>query len=166
MFTCAANTSPLVALSSVGRLDLLRAVFPQVLMPGAVFHEVVTDGVGWAEAGCLQREIATQAWIVQVEPPASALLDSLRTKLGGSGEAEAIVIAREREVPVLLDEMAGRRAAAGLGLRVVGSLWVLRQAKQAGLIGRIQPLVAEMREAGIYYHDDLVERFLREVGEL
>lgn len=166
MLSCVANTSPLIAFSAIGRLDLLRVVFSQVLIPEAVFNEAVTHGAGWTEARHLQIEFAGSNWLVRTEVGASPILHELRQRLGGSGEAEAIVLAKERGLPVLLDELAGRRAAAALGLQVVGSLWVLHQVKKAGLIPRVRPLIVQIIEAGIYYSDDLVEKFLREVGEL
>lgn len=165
MSACVTNTSPLIALSAIKRLDLLREIFPETLVPDAVFRETVTDGVGWHEANQLQQELVAGNWLVRVKVPDSSFLNGLRNRLGGSGEAEAIVLAKERSLPVLLDEMAGRRAAAALGLQVIGSLWVLRQSKAAGRIKLIRPVITQMIESGIYYHDDLVEKFLREVGE-
>jgi predicted nucleic acid-binding protein len=166
VLSCVANTSPLIAFSAIGRLDLLRAIFPTVFVPDAVFGEVVINGVGWVEAKNLQVELAGTNWLVRTEVPASPMLAELRQSLGGSGEAEAIVLAKERGLPVLLDELAGRRAATALGLQVIGSLRILRQSKEAGLVSRIRPLVGQMIEAGIYYSDDLMENFFREVGEL
>jgi len=165
MPVCVTNTSPLIALSAIKRLDLLQDIFPETLVPDAVFREAVTDGVGWLEANQLQQELVAGAWLTRVKVADSAFLQGLRDRLGGSGEAEAIVLAKERSLPVLLDEMAGRRAAAALGLQVIGSLWILRQSKFTGRIKLIRPVISQMIERGIYYHDDLVERFLKEVGE-
>ena len=162
---CVSNTSPLIALSSVRRLDLLRAEFPQVFVPQAVFDETVTNGSGWIEADQLQKEFAAKSWLTCVQVAPSPVLHSLKDHLGGSGEAEAIVLARELRVPVLLDELAGRRAASSLGVTAVGSLYILRRAKKTGRINQIRPLVDAMVRAGIYFHNGLLERFLREVGE-
>ena len=41
-----ADSSPLIGLSSIGRLDILRAVFARVLVPAAVHAEVVVEGAG------------------------------------------------------------------------------------------------------------------------
>ena len=165
MPACVADTSPLIALSSIQRLDLLRIVFDQALIVPAVFAEVVTQGVGWRQAQQLQDEIRAGVWVHRCAATSSALERELREGLGGSGEAEVIALAVERRLPVLLDELAGRRAAVALGLKVVGSLGVLRQAKAGGHLERIRPLTEAMVEAGIYFHDSLLERFYREVGE-
>jgi len=164
--SCVANTSPLIALSSIKRLDLLRAAFPEVLVPDAVYGEVVSHGEGWIEARQLQGELAGGTWLLRTPVGESPTLAELRLRLGGSGEAEPIVLAKERGVPVMLDELAGRKAATALRVEVWGSLRILRLAKKSGLIPQIRPLLTDMIEAGIYYGDDLVERFLHEEGEL
>jgi len=40
------NATPLIALSLVGQLSLLREMFDAVIVPHAVYEEVVTDGYG------------------------------------------------------------------------------------------------------------------------
>ena len=53
------NTSPIIALACAGRLDLLRAVHGEVLVPDAVFDEITVAGAG--EPGA--SEVAQAAWI-------------------------------------------------------------------------------------------------------
>lgn len=94
------------------------------------------------------------------------LVQELNRRLGGSGEAEAIALAQERRWPALLDELAGRQAATHRGVQVFGSLHILRLAKEAGRVDRVRPLIDAMMAKGIYYSDALIERFLRELGEI
>jgi uncharacterized protein len=163
---CVTNTSPLIAFSAAGCLEILRSVSPRVWAPQAVFHEIVTHGAGWNEAIQAQDELIRGSWIRCAEVGDSQRLRELRDRLGGSGEAEAIVLAAERGLPVLLDELAGRRAASALGLKVIGSLGILRLAKSAGAIDRIRPVVMRMVGCGIYFGDELIAQFLEEVGEV
>jgi len=163
---CIANTSPLIAFSSAGCLEILRSVSPQVWVPREVFDEIVTRGDGWNEAIQAQQELIRGSWIQCAEVADSPRLRELRNRLGGSGEAEAITLAAERGLPVLLDELAGRRAASALGLKVIGSLGILRVAKSAGTIHSVRPVVMRMIECGIYFGDELIAQFLREVGEM
>jgi len=40
------NATPLIALARIGRLDLLRLAFEQVVIPKAVYEQVVVKGNG------------------------------------------------------------------------------------------------------------------------
>jgi hypothetical protein len=40
------NATPLISLAILGRLDLLRQIFTEVIAPPAVYEEVVTQGAG------------------------------------------------------------------------------------------------------------------------
>jgi predicted nucleic acid-binding protein len=166
MHCCVSNTSPLIAFSSADCLEILRSVATEVLVPQAVFDEIVTHGSGWTEAAGAQTELARGSWMKCIEVSDSPKLRKLHDRLGGSGEAEVIALAAELGVPVLLDELAGRRAAAALGLKVIGSLGILRLAKSTGVIDRIRPVVTRMVEGGIYFGDELLAQFLKEAGEI
>ena len=54
-----ADSTPLIALARVGRLELLRDVFGRVIVPDAVWRETVQDGQGQSGAS----EISAASWI-------------------------------------------------------------------------------------------------------
>ncbi len=166
MIVCAADTSPLIAFSGIHRLDILQSVFSEVLVAPAVFREIVTEGVGWVEAKAAQNALHRCEWLQPVTLAASPLLTALRESLGDSGEAEAIALSLERRMPVLLDELYGRKIAAKHGAQVVGSLGVLKEAKRLGLVAETKPLVKAMLENGIYYHASLLSVFFAEMAEV
>ena len=83
----------------------------------------------------------------------------------GAGEAEAIALAMERNFPVLIDDLPGRKSAADLNLELTGTLGVLARSKLNGVVREVKPLIQLLRHAGIYYSDTLIRRFLREIGE-
>jgi hypothetical protein len=157
------DTSPLIAFSSVGRLDLLAQVTPQLWIPPSVYKEIVTDGVGWVQARAAQQEISRHEWIrVRALLSAPAPVPVL-----GGGERECIHLALQEQCDLIMDDLAGRRAAvdAGIELRLTGSLGLLMRAKQLGLLDKIGPLIAAIGRQNIYYAPNLVERCLKEVGE-
>ena len=81
---------------------------------------------------------------VTVRRPVSELAVPLVTSLG-PGETEALMLALEsgKEV-VVLDDGLGRRVAETLGLRLKGTLGLLLDAKQAGLIPTVGPLLDQL----------------------
>lgn len=105
------DASPLVALSAVGKLDLLPALYGEVIVPAAVYREAVTDAAG--QPGYADRAAAT--WLRVESLTDRTLVESFAGKLD-PGEAEAIALAVELSAELLLvDERKARQIAVGLG---------------------------------------------------
>jgi hypothetical protein len=140
---------------SVGQVELLQRLFREVLIPPAV------------QAELLRYHAALPGFVrVQAVQDATHL-----TRLLGHldrGEAEAIVLAQEAHADFLLmDEIAGRRIAVQEGLRVVGLVGVIQEAKRQGMIESVGKLLAALEEqAGFYLSVELKTQALRESGEL
>lgn len=156
------NSSPLILYAAVGRVDLLRNLFGELLIPPAVRSELVSAGMG--RPG--EREVATASWI-QVRPPARSpaaheLPDDLDT-----GEAEAIALALESPPPALLliDDRVGRREALRRELSVVGTAGILVLAKRRGHVASVRPLLDQLRDAGLYLSEVLYAGVLVEARE-
>ena len=75
------------------------------------------------------------------------------------------MLAQELQGRLLIDEKRGRAMAATQGLEVIGSLWVLTEAKRREIIAYAKPLVDAMLAAGYWIDADLIPLFLQEVGE-
>jgi predicted nucleic acid-binding protein len=80
------NSTPLIALSRINELNILRDIFGEITAPMAVYREVVLEGAGRPGV----RGVANAHWIIkgQVQDPLAVSL--LKTDLN-DGEAEAIV---------------------------------------------------------------------------
>lgn len=147
------NTGPIIGLSSIGQLDLLPSLFGTVLIPEAVYLEVVEAGSDRPGA----TELRAAQWVVKetVDP----LSDLLLAGELGAGEAEAITLARKRNARlVLLDERRARRIAAlAYHLDVKGSAGVLVLAKKKGLIPSVRPLLEAMRDRGYFLSQRVID---------
>ncbi|ASJ09762.1 hypothetical protein A3L11_06635 [Thermococcus siculi] len=83
------------------------------------------------------------------------------------GEAETIALALENNLDlVVLDDKDARKVARGFGVRVTGTLGILLIAKRRGLIESIKPYIETLRKSGFRISNGIVERILKEAGEL
>jgi predicted nucleic acid-binding protein len=156
------DASPLINLARVGGLDLLRQLYGELTLPEAVWQEVVFEGAGQPGA----EQIGAASWI-QVQPATNRqLVQALQQELD-AGEAEAIALALEVDAQFLLmDERLGRETAAHMGVRCVGLIGVLVEAKRAGTIDSVGPLLDKLRDvAGFWISEVLYQRVLQDVDE-
>lgn len=154
------DTSPITNLAAIGQLDLLRQLYQQVIIPEAVFQELMTQG--GQHPGAIVQQLA---WVEMRAVVNRNVVKALRAELD-EGEAEAITLAQELAANVLLmDERLGRAAAARFGLKVVGILGVLIEAKRQGLIHEVKPLVEALMELGFRIGPNLYQQVLLTAGE-
>ncbi len=156
-----ANSGPLIHLSQIRRFYLLREFFKEILIPPAVYCEVVVEGRGRPGS----REVKEASWIRVVEIRDKRLKNILQLVLD-KGEAEAIVLALEVNADlVLLDDREARLQAKRLGLHVTGTLGILLRAKRLGLIESLKEELNKLKKAGFRISKNLEEEILKEAGE-
>lgn len=128
-----ADTTPLNYLILIGQAEVLRELFGEVMIPEAVLAELRHPKAPAAVASWL---LNLPDWLT-VEKVAR--VD--QTIQLGQGETEAISLAVEREIPiVLMDERRGRSAAEARGLLAVGTLNILDLADERGLFDGVAML--------------------------
>ncbi|GAB4177831.1 MAG: DUF3368 domain-containing protein [Coleofasciculaceae cyanobacterium] len=156
------NTSPIIYLSVIGQLDLLRQLYGEILIPTAVFNEITN--VGNTDASAVI--VPTLDWIQTRQVANRVLADTLLAEID-SGEAEAIALFIELNADrLLIDERLGRTAAIRLGVGVTGVLGVLIAARRRGLIPAVRPLLDELIEqSGFWVGEELYVEVLQAVGE-
>ncbi|MBS1250056.1 MAG: hypothetical protein MAG431_01645 [Chloroflexi bacterium] len=156
------NTSPFVSLGRIGNLNLLHQVYGDLLVPEAVWQEVVIDGSGLPGA----VEVREADWINVQEIVNKPLVRSLCQSLD-AGEAEAIALALEVDADLLImDERLGREVAQHFGMRYIGLIGVLMEARQRGFVDSIKIKLDQLRDvAGFRISEKLYARILEECGE-
>lgn len=153
------NNTPLIVFWVLGRFELLRSLYHEVLIPDAVLAEFLAVELH------PRRQALTQApWIVSAQLK-NAHTASIYAGLD-RGESEVLALAVEREARlVIIDERRGRSFALRLHLPLTGTLGVLIAAKQKGLLAAVRPLIEELQSAGLYFHPDLIAQVLATVTE-
>jgi uncharacterized protein len=82
-----------------------------------------------------------------------------------AGEAEAIVLARELGLKVILDDLRARRLALRFGLEVIGTLGILVRAKKQGILDGLEPMLNQLEGVGFHMTRELKEEALRQAFE-
>ncbi|MDP9365751.1 MAG: DUF3368 domain-containing protein [Chloroflexota bacterium] len=151
------DSSPIIFCAAVGRLNLLRDVYQEILVPPAVWREVVVEGAGRPGAA----EVASARWIVRESAPTAEGRELPLAALD-PGEREAILLAfvASRATPILLDDLRARSVAERIGLRVTGTVGVLLLAKQLGLVPAVRPVLDQLRAVGYFLSRDAANRSL------
>jgi predicted nucleic acid-binding protein len=154
------NASPLILLAHGGLFDLLRVAGDRLLVPAAVANEIRRRGP--ADPTVQAMDLASWLTVVEAPPiPPSILAWDL-----GAGESAVLAWAHAHPgTEVIYDDQAARRCAATLGIRVRGTLALVLNAKQRGLVDRARPLFERLRRAGMYLSDEVMERALKKIGE-
>jgi uncharacterized protein len=160
--TVICNATPLINFAAINRLDILKEVFGQVIIPQAVYDETTVSGFFWSQ---FILQAVTSEWlqvrtISNIDPIISPELDD--------GEREAIALALEMGIhKILLDERDARKVAQSIGLRLIGTLGILLLAKEKHIIPEIKPLLDAMIDVAQYWvNQNLYEQVLRQTGEL
>lgn len=139
------DTSPITNLAAISQLNLLQQLYTHLIIPKAVYNEMVK--VDQLVPGAV--EVQTLPWI-QTQAVADyqqiVAIQSSQENID-VGEAEAIVLALELKADLLLmDERRGRAVATSCGLNVTGLLGVLLQAKRNSLIPAVKPVMDQLIE--------------------
>jgi predicted nucleic acid-binding protein len=154
------NTSPLQYLHQLGLLHLLSNLAGRVVVPSAVVRELSAGRAQGVELPAPEQ----LDWIT-VRTPHSAPVIPLAVDLG-AGETEVLALALESaDAEVLLDDALARRIARMLGLRYRGTLGLLLDAKKAGLLAAVGPILDCLRSAGFRLNRETERNVLELAGE-
>jgi predicted nucleic acid-binding protein len=149
------NTTPLISLLKLNRLEILKTLYNEIIIPTAVFQEIENG-----KNKKYYQDLSKFGWIIildiQNKQSTKYFLDL------DEGEAEAIILATEIDADlVLLDEKLGRFHANHAGLKVTGTIGVLLKAKNSGIITKIKPLLIELTEKDVWLGNRLIKEICK-----
>ncbi len=163
MLTVICNSSPLINLAIIGKLDLLKKYWGKIHIPEAVWQEVVIDGRGNEEVD----DIKKAEWIIVEKVTNQNLVVALEQDLD-KGESEAIALAVEKKADILIiDETDAREVADIYEINKTGVLGVLILAKLRNDITSLKQEIKNLKtKANFWLKDSLVKKALKKAGEL
>ncbi len=155
------DNTPIISLMKAGRLELLQKLFGVVYIPDAVYREL-TENEAFSEEVRMVQECEF-LYVQEVDNGKSVTI--LRNFTGlDAGESEAIILTDEKHSDVLLmDEHKGRQVAKNMGMAITGTIGILTQAFDEGMLTRedAERCIERMKESGIRISEKLYQR-LRE----
>lgn len=152
------NASPLILLGKLGRTDLLEKLARQVIVPKAVFGEVLAGDGGAAMQAALD-------WAAPRVQDDITVLPRISAWDLGAGESQVLAHCLAGGHRAVLDDGEARAAAKVYSVPLVGTLGVILRARQSGLIPAARPLIEQLIKSGSYLSEDLIRQALLKVGE-
>jgi len=153
------NASPLIYLGRTESLHLLEICARNVYVPDVVVREI---RAGHDEPAA--RAIDTCVWLEVV----SVNVVPAEVEAWNLGPGESAVLAWASANPgarVVIDDREGRRCAAHLGIKAVGTLGLVLAAKRGGVVPAARPVIEALVASGLYLSDEIVDGVLALVGE-
>lgn len=155
------NSTPIIALSSIDRLCLLKELYGTVIIPKAVKVEVSVKN----ESKAYSQIEAFSEWIHVKEINNMAQKQIFKTQLH-EGEVEVMILGQELSADLLLiDDHLARKYAKYLGFNVVGTVGILLLAKAEGLEHEVKPLIDKLIANGIYISSRLYADVMKTANE-
>ncbi|MCM1127960.1 MAG: DUF3368 domain-containing protein [Lachnospiraceae bacterium] len=159
------DTTPLISLLKIGRLELLNYLFGEIQIPYAVYRELTASDKFKQEA----IEILQSEYIQKVDVGDKKSVALLMRATGlDEGESEAIILSDEIKADILLmDELKGRQVAKQMGIKIMGTVGILMTAFERKLLSadEIKQCINVMKNNGRHISEQLYEQLLDKIGE-
>ncbi len=153
------NSTPLIILCNIGKLEILKELYGAIMIPQAVYAEVTAK----KDSACQQIVSADWIHVEQIQDQSDKMMYKSRLH---EGEVEVMILAQESKKVdlVVIDDNAAKKTAKYLGLPVTGTMGVLLKAKKRGVVKEIRPILESMKERGFYISGE-IERLVLEQAE-
>ena len=158
------NASPIINLSKINKLDLIEKLYQKIIIPGAVFKELIVKGHDKENIPAIKSLIENNIIDVQ-EVQSNALVRALEKDLD-PGESAAIALAAEINAElIILDERDARETAEIYNLKKTGFIGILMKAKQKGFIDSVKKYLDQAIEKGFWIDEKLYQTIIKKLNE-
>lgn len=126
------DTTPLISLLKISRLDLLEMLFKDVMITPFVFKELTSNKVYKKEAKMIENTPYIKVENVWDDKAVSQVMIDYGLDIG---ESESIVLALERNADrILMDEKKGRSISHNYRIKTVGTIGILEYSYEVNIL--------------------------------
>ena len=144
------DTSCLIALSKIEKLDLLKDLYQEIFITNDVYQEF---------GGSLPD------WIIITEVKDKQKQEDLEERLD-KGEASSIALALEvKNATLIIDEIKGRKIAQSFNIDIIGTIGIILLADKKGLISDVTSLILRLVNKGFRLSDKLINKIIEKYGQ-
>lgn len=146
------NTSCLIILDNIDRLDILQKLYQTIHLTEEVVQEFGKPLATWMIVDVVQDKNYLRLLNASVD----------------LGEASTIALAVQMpgDSVMILDDLKARKLAKQLDLKYTGLLGILLKAKQQNLIASVSDILAQFRQVNFRFSEKLETEVLKLAGEL
>jgi predicted nucleic acid-binding protein len=158
------DASPLILLAKIERINILKELYSEVIIPSQVRDEVIKQRNKSSSLMVLEMD---KGWIKVEEVGLSSEVKEIGERLGlHEGEMYALSLALHASIKdFLADDKLARIAARILGLRAIGCLGIVRRAYEIGIITKNEAVEAiqKLVKAGLWVSPEVLGEVLTSV---
>lgn len=144
------DTSCLILLDKLNLLFILKELFEEIAVTPEIEKEYGQQLPEWIKVVDVQNKVYQTMLQFAID----------------LGEASAIALAIEQQNCLLiLDDNKARKAATRLGIHYIGTLGLLVEAKEAGLIQLVKPILTQIKMTNFRIAETLEKQILKLAGE-
>ena len=158
--TIVADSSPLIVLLKSDLEFILPALFDEIIVPEAVYQEILAGKPNDAA----KQKLPQLSWTNRVTDKISnKIIEPMNL-----GKGEIAVLNLALTIPnsrVLLDDAVARRAAKELRISALGTGGLLIMAKRNELIASVAETLQKVQDVGLWLSDDIIELIKKKAGE-
>ncbi len=153
-----ADSSALIALALIDKLDLLDKLFGKVFVPKEVYNEVIKA----EKPESHKLKYFLQDKIAELQHENYIISDFNITK----GEFHAMLLYKSLNADLLMiDDKKAKKIAKMNNIKTIGSLGILLSAKEKGYLEEIKSSLETLRNSYIFLSDNLIVQVLKIAGE-
>ncbi len=156
------DAGPLIALAKLNYLSILKKLFTQAFVPETVLKECLINPIR-PDAQAINEALEQKIIILKKASLTNSLYEALNLGLLDDGEREAIILAKEYQAKLLIDEKQGRKIAKNLSIKVIGIVGLLLVGHEQGLISNIQDCFTKLQNNNYRLSQHLIEGALKRV---